>query len=177
MAKINPACNCRLEVVRMLRIMHGMSLKQLADATEGIVDATGNKKGVSAAYIHQLETGKIDAPSPHNLFKISQALDFPYPRLMELAGYAYDSGGPTEAANEHVDRFTALLEAVAEADIPLRGKELFSNAIREYQRCWEAGVEPPAELLGTVLRGYQKIHDAGGTLDLEDISAAQPVAA
>ncbi|MGH3428669.1 MAG: helix-turn-helix domain-containing protein [Mycobacteriales bacterium] len=180
MANTNTACNCRLEVVRMLRIMNGMSLKQLADATDGIADATGSTKGLSAAYIHQLETGRIDAPSPHNLFKLSQALNFSYPRLMELAGYAYEGadGSTVEGDGdaEGLDRFTALIEAVAEADIHLRGKELFTGAIREYERCWKAGIEPPADLLGTVLRGFHRIHEAGGTLDLEDITAQKTAA-
>jgi hypothetical protein len=90
---------------------------------------------------------------------------------------SWSSPATPRSDDKGIDRFTALLEAVAEADIPLRGKELFSGAIREYERCWEAGVEPPADLLGTVLRGYQKIHEAGGTLDLEDITPEESVAA
>lgn len=184
MTEPSSSCNCRLEVLRMLRIMRGMSLKQLAEATEGIVDATGNKKAISAAYIHQLETGKIDTPSPHNLFKLSEALQFPYARLMELAGYAY-GGVPddsvqtddTDVDQPAPDRFGALAEAIAEADIPLEGKELLTGAVREYELCFKAGVEPPRDLLGHVLREYQRIHEAGMEITLADITPGNQLAA
>ena len=50
-----------------------------------VEEATG--KEVSNAYLSQLETGKINKPSPHILYALSTALAVPYETLMERAGY------------------------------------------------------------------------------------------
>ena len=42
---------------------------------------------VSAAYLHKLEQGKIDTPSPRSLRRIGEELEIPYLRLLRLAGY------------------------------------------------------------------------------------------
>jgi transcriptional regulator with XRE-family HTH domain len=42
---------------------------------------------ISAAYLHKLERGLVDNPSPRVLARIACALEMPYLRLMELAGY------------------------------------------------------------------------------------------
>ena len=43
--------------------------------------------GISDAYLHKLERGVVNDPSPRVLARISVALDIPYLRLLELAGY------------------------------------------------------------------------------------------
>lgn len=43
--------------------------------------------GVSNAYISQLETGKVNEPSPHVLYKLSRLYKVPYWTLMKDAGY------------------------------------------------------------------------------------------
>lgn len=43
--------------------------------------------GISNAYLSQVETGQIKKPSPNYLFKISEALNYPYESLMERAGH------------------------------------------------------------------------------------------
>lgn len=53
-----------------------MSLKTVADLS-----------GISAAYLHKLENGVVNDPSPRVLARISMALDISYLRLLELAGY------------------------------------------------------------------------------------------
>ena len=42
---------------------------------------------ISAAYLHKLERGVVNNPSPRVLARIALALEVPYLRLMELAGY------------------------------------------------------------------------------------------
>ena len=42
---------------------------------------------ISAAYLHKLERGVVNSPSPRVLARIALALELPYLRLMELAGY------------------------------------------------------------------------------------------
>jgi transcriptional regulator with XRE-family HTH domain len=42
---------------------------------------------ISGAYLHKLEHGTVDNPSPRVLARIALALDLSYLRLMELAGY------------------------------------------------------------------------------------------
>lgn len=43
--------------------------------------------GVSNAYVSQLETGKINEPSPHVLYKLSRLYKVSYWTLMKDAGY------------------------------------------------------------------------------------------
>ena len=42
---------------------------------------------ISATYLHKLERGVVASPSPRVLARLAVALDVPYMRLMELAGY------------------------------------------------------------------------------------------
>ena len=43
--------------------------------------------GISNAYLSQLETAKVQSPSPVVLHKLSELYDLPYATVMELAGY------------------------------------------------------------------------------------------
>ena len=61
-----------------LRTAAGLSLRQVEDATN---------KEVSNAYLSQLETAKVQSPSPVVLHKLSELYDLPYATVMELAGY------------------------------------------------------------------------------------------
>jgi len=51
------------------------------------LDAVAGQAKISGAYLHKLEHGVVDSPSPRVLARIAAALDVPYLRLMELAGY------------------------------------------------------------------------------------------
>jgi transcriptional regulator with XRE-family HTH domain len=42
---------------------------------------------ISAAYLHKLERGTVNNPSPRVLARVAAVLEIPYLRLMELAGY------------------------------------------------------------------------------------------
>jgi transcriptional regulator with XRE-family HTH domain len=43
--------------------------------------------GISNAYLSQLETGKVQSPSPVVLHKLSELYEIPYEAVMEVAGY------------------------------------------------------------------------------------------
>lgn len=43
--------------------------------------------GISNAYLSQLETGKVQAPSPIVLHKLSELYEVPYATVMQEAGY------------------------------------------------------------------------------------------
>jgi transcriptional regulator with XRE-family HTH domain len=62
----------------------------LHDAREELglsLAATAAPAGISAAYLHKLERGVVDNPSPRVLARVAGALAMPYLRLMALAGY------------------------------------------------------------------------------------------
>jgi HTH-type transcriptional regulator, competence development regulator len=50
--------------------------------------AVSLKAGISAAYLHKLERGSVQRPSPPVLAGLAAALGVEYQQLMELAGYA-----------------------------------------------------------------------------------------
>jgi transcriptional regulator with XRE-family HTH domain len=51
------------------------------------LEAVARPASISGAYLHKLEHGVVGNPSPRVLARIAVALDIPYLRLMELAGY------------------------------------------------------------------------------------------
>ena len=61
-----------------LRKAKGFSLREVEEATG---------KGVSNAYLSQLENGKIKKPSPNVLHSLAEVYVVPYEALMEKAGY------------------------------------------------------------------------------------------
>jgi transcriptional regulator with XRE-family HTH domain len=65
-----------------LRNAKGLSLREVEEATG---------KGVSNAYLSQLENGKIRKPSPNVLHSLSEVYAVPYEALMEKAGYLLPS--------------------------------------------------------------------------------------
>jgi transcriptional regulator with XRE-family HTH domain len=64
------------EELRRIRELHKLTLR----AVEGLT-------GISNAYLSQLETGKIEKPSPNYLYKLAEVYNIPYDLLMERAGY------------------------------------------------------------------------------------------
>ena len=65
-----------------LRKAKGLSLREVEEATG---------KGVSNAYLSQLEKGKIKKPSPNVLHSLAEVYAVPYEALMERAGYLMPS--------------------------------------------------------------------------------------
>jgi transcriptional regulator with XRE-family HTH domain len=64
------------EALRQMRMAQGLKLRDVEKAA-----------GVSNAYLSQIETGKIDKPSPNILYKLAELYGASYDALMELAGY------------------------------------------------------------------------------------------
>lgn len=62
--------------LRSIRETRGLTLRAVEKLT-----------GISNAYLSQLETGKIEKPSPNYLHKLAEAYNIPYDLLMEKAGY------------------------------------------------------------------------------------------
>ncbi len=60
----------------------------LARQKKGVsLEAVATPAKISAAYLHKLERGVVNDPSPRVLARVAVALGVPYLRLMELAGY------------------------------------------------------------------------------------------
>ncbi len=64
--------------------------EQLRDArsTRGLsLDAASRAAKISQGYLHKLEAGRVENPSPRVLQRLSEVLGVPYGRLMGLADY------------------------------------------------------------------------------------------
>lgn len=70
--------------LKELRFLARLSLREAEKAT-------GNT--VSNAYISQLESGKIETPSPHVLDKLATVYGVPHRDMMEATGYIKRVGG------------------------------------------------------------------------------------
>jgi HTH-type transcriptional regulator, competence development regulator len=65
-----------------IREDRGFTLRQVEEATD---------KAVSNAYLSQIETGKIQQPSPNVLHALADTYKIDYSQLMEMAGYITQS--------------------------------------------------------------------------------------
>ena len=65
----------------------GELLRELRDANKLTLRDMERLTGVSNGYLSQVENGQIKKPSPNYLFKIAEALNYPYESLMERAGH------------------------------------------------------------------------------------------
>jgi transcriptional regulator with XRE-family HTH domain len=65
----------------------GKEIQKAREAQGTSLDAVARPAKISAAYLHKLERGVINTPSPRVLGRLAAALETPYLRLMELAGY------------------------------------------------------------------------------------------
>jgi transcriptional regulator with XRE-family HTH domain len=97
----------------------GQRLREVRSARRGSLEAVSRTAKISPAYLHKLEAGLVKSPSPHVIRRLADALEVPYPALMELAGYIDrgettmpSSGAPTNA--EIVRLLETLTREVAE---------------------------------------------------------------
>jgi transcriptional regulator with XRE-family HTH domain len=65
----------------------GAVLRRAREALGHTLRAVERETGISNAYLSQLETGKIEKPSPNFLFKLAGFYSLSYDQLMEMAGY------------------------------------------------------------------------------------------
>ena len=96
--KSNPSRAGHLgQYLRDVREALGLKLREVEEAA-----------GVSNAYLSQLETGKVERPSPSILHKLAAVYNVSYEQLMEKAGYLHK--GPETRAQANVRLPTSLLE-------------------------------------------------------------------
>ena len=74
----------------------GQYLRALRDAKALSLRQVEGKKGISNAFVSQMESGKVKQPSPVILYKLAELYGVPYESLMELAGYPSPSASTTE---------------------------------------------------------------------------------
>jgi transcriptional regulator with XRE-family HTH domain len=78
-----------LTIVNILRMLLelGHELAKARETKALSLEAAAGAAKISGAYLHKLEHGVVNDPSPRVLARIAVALSVPYLRLMELAGY------------------------------------------------------------------------------------------
>lgn len=69
----------------------GNELQQARAAKHISLEAVAGPARISAAYLHKLERGAVDSPSPRVLARIAGVLETSYLKLMERAGYLDDA--------------------------------------------------------------------------------------
>jgi HTH-type transcriptional regulator, competence development regulator len=65
----------------------GKFLRTIRERKSLSLRAVERQSGVSNAYLSQIESGKINQPSPNILHKLSEIYEVPYNDLLKLAGY------------------------------------------------------------------------------------------
>ena len=65
----------------------GNELSKLREEKGTSLEAIATPAKISAAYLHKLEGGKVNNPSPRVLARVATVLETDYLSLMELAGY------------------------------------------------------------------------------------------
>jgi len=65
----------------------GNELRRAREDKDVSLVSVAGPANISAAYLHKLERGVIDNPSPRVLARLAAVLEVNYLRLMELAGY------------------------------------------------------------------------------------------
>jgi transcriptional regulator with XRE-family HTH domain len=98
----------------------GKELRKAREKAESSLDTIATAAKISGAYLHKLERGVVNSPSPRVLSRVASALEIPYLRLMELAGYLSE-----EEAGEARER------RPSPRPHPLSGKELTRDEWRE----------------------------------------------
>lgn len=88
----------------------GRGTAELQDFDEG--------PGAPQGYLHKLEAGRVENPSPRVLQRLSEALDLPYRRLMELADYLVPTDEHTGASR--LKEPTMAIQA--QPDVPTNGE-------------------------------------------------------
>jgi transcriptional regulator with XRE-family HTH domain len=75
----------------------GERLQRARKARKLSLDATAEPARISPAYLHKLEAGRVNTPSPRVLLRLAEVLELPYWELMDLAGYVPSGSPPPKA--------------------------------------------------------------------------------
>lgn len=70
-----------------MRVDLGEELSRARAARRLSLEAASRASKISQGYLHKLEAGRVENPSPRVLQRLSEVLEVPYQRLMELADY------------------------------------------------------------------------------------------
>ncbi len=65
----------------------GSALRQARESKELSLNQGAKQANISNAYLHKLEHGRVNTPSPRVLARVARVLEIPYLNLMEMAGY------------------------------------------------------------------------------------------
>ena len=96
----------------------GETLRERRKARHDSLETVARAARISAPYLLKLERGSVASPSPRVLARVAHALDVPYLKLMELAGYLDEAE-------------LAALKARSPKPHPLAGQVLSSAEWRE----------------------------------------------
>lgn len=89
------------DYLKAVRLGLGLTLRDVEKLTEN---------DVSNAYLSQLENRKIEKPSPHILYALSNAYRISYKSLMSRAGYVIPQDKGRGAATKHGSAATFAIE-------------------------------------------------------------------
>jgi len=127
-----------------MRVELGEALHE-ARSREGLsLEAAGRAARISQGYLHKLEAGRVENPSPRVLQRLSGVLDVPYSRLMELADYLLP---PDQHAGASRPKEELPMATQAQTDAPTN---------RELMRMLQSVLDQLAELN----RGQQELTEA-----------------
>jgi transcriptional regulator with XRE-family HTH domain len=79
-----------------MREQLGRELRETRSTNGLSLEATSRAARISQAYLHKLEAGVVDSPSPRVLQRLSGVLGVSYRRLMELADYLMPDEAPAK---------------------------------------------------------------------------------
>jgi transcriptional regulator with XRE-family HTH domain len=96
----------------------GEALREGRKARKASLETIAGEARISAPYLLKLERGGVNSPSPRVLARVARAVDIPYLRLMELAGYLDE------------EEFAALDDRVPKPH-PLAGQSLSKEEWKE----------------------------------------------
>lgn len=89
------------DYLKSVRLGLGLTLRDVERLTEN---------DVSNAYLSQLENRKIEKPSPHILYALSNAYRISYKKLMSRAGYVIPQEKTRGSADKHGSAATFAIE-------------------------------------------------------------------
>jgi transcriptional regulator with XRE-family HTH domain len=131
-----------------MQVELGEQLRDARTTRRLSLEAASRAAKISQGYLHKLEAGRVQSPSPRVLQRLSEVLGVSYGRLMQLADYLMPSegGSPESGAIEEEEAMTQteaksptnselarLLEAVLRelAEVRRGQKELAQALARE----------------------------------------------
>lgn len=94
-----------------------------ARSTRGLsLDAASRAAKISQGYLHKLEAGRVENPSPRVLQRLSEVLGVPYGQLMQLADYLMPGDGVSAESGQ---RSPKEIDVTAKTtDAPATNREL-----------------------------------------------------